>query len=933
MRISEISPELQPTSPDSLSLLLGELEASIKEMESLPSCDLLQVKISSRIQKILPPLNAFLPLPESRKLQIWKLSYRLWNGCVDHYNAFDVRSDGDDKNKTTLLYFKEEQAKLRQMAADLLYLAANVSGISSPAFKTASFYHRAGLIWHEIKRFNEAANCFERATDLIAKVDMQRISDREEQNLLSDLNISRAKTAWEMSERNLALILLSRCKNLLFGISESSKMLAEQYLQFGKLVISKEGQSAVGEALKLFNEALDVCDKGLKGTKRPEEAIALKNIREKALEFVAAAHLLGEEFDNVLKCVRLLRETHKSSKHPSVAFMAMKAYLGQARHGEAEKELKSMVINKEIPEALCASAVETFFKEVGSADAEVANTVFIGLLQRGHITAGAVLRVTQAVASESGDFSRSRTKVVAELVSDERTLALFSGDGEAIAEKRVAMHAVLWNRGAEHFKRKEYDVSAEMFEKSMLYVDQGNRVLRSKAFRVLCLCHLACSHLDRAEEYINEAEKLNPNISSAFLKFKILLQKNEQDRANHQIQAMVHCVDFKPEFLTLSAHEAMASRALPLAIASLVILLNLCSSGKEMPLTEVTILRHIIALLLRSDDPDESDILKYTKRARDRSMEIGHYQFFGEGAVGKSEFNWFARHSWNMGLKTWKEGKFDICSDFWELASEFYDAPSDGGEEHRWDVCKALILCASAMINSKKQEKSDLTDSEAKKALQMVDRAGKILLSSPSSGVCALDEKCGIEADLLSLHTMSAYYLKKRVSGGCQKQLIKNFASSKACTLQHLLSLGAHVSEGPQADLEDAEFTYQTCLSALLTDSIPDYGTVSFVIRKLVILTGLRHGEVGDEVYAVYREAYRIMVGLRETEYPLEEGKWLATTAWNRSVLPGRLKQVEAARRWMEMGLQLARQVPGLEAYASRMEKCLSALQNDNPSS
>lgn len=64
---------------------------------------------------------------------------------------------------------------------------------------------------------------------------------------------------------------------------------------------------------------------------------------------------------------------------------------------------------------------------------------------------------------------------------------------------------------ADHFRSKDYETSAEMFEKSMLYVPYNieNRILRAKGFRVLCLCHLGLSHLDRAQEYINEAEKVN----------------------------------------------------------------------------------------------------------------------------------------------------------------------------------------------------------------------------------------------------------------------------------------------------------------------------------------------------------------------------------------------------------------------------------------
>lgn len=63
---------------------------------------------------------------------------------------------------------------------------------------------------------------------------------------------------------------------------------------------------------------------------------------------------------------------------------------------------------------------------------------------------------------------------------------------------------------ADHFRSKDYETSAEMFEKSLLYVPRNteNIILRAKGFRVLCLCHLGLSQLKRAEEYIDEAEKV-----------------------------------------------------------------------------------------------------------------------------------------------------------------------------------------------------------------------------------------------------------------------------------------------------------------------------------------------------------------------------------------------------------------------------------------
>ncbi|KAF9595821.1 hypothetical protein IFM89_005307 [Coptis chinensis] len=162
----------------------------------------------------------------------------------------------------------------------------------------------------------------------------------------------------------------------------------------------------------------------------------------------------------------------------------MKGWLGLGRYADAEKELRGIVINKGIPETIWVSAVEAYFLAAGVAGAETAKSLFLGLLGR--------------------------------------VMSLFTAD-EA-AKERTAMHSVLWNCGADHFRLKDYETGAEIFEKSMLYVPHNveNRILRAKCFRVLCLCHLGLSHLDQAQEYINQAEQLHPNIACAFLKVYLL---------------------------------------------------------------------------------------------------------------------------------------------------------------------------------------------------------------------------------------------------------------------------------------------------------------------------------------------------------------------------------------------------------------------------
>ncbi|KAI3802043.1 hypothetical protein L1987_30167 [Smallanthus sonchifolius] len=654
---------------------------------------------------------------------------------------------------------------------------------------------------------------------------------------------------------------------------------------------------------------------------------------------MAASHLQRDEFDSVLKCVRVLRDGEKGEDHPSSSVLAMKAWLGLRRHEEAEKELKSMVVNKGVPEGVWVSAMESYLQAVGTSGVETAMGVFLGLLGRCHISAGAAVRVVQRVVADcvNGEGPRAGAKAVAEFVSNDKVVALFSGD--MAAKERSGMHALLWNCAADHFRSKEYEFSAEMFEKSLLYVphDIENRSLRAKGFRVLCLCHLALSHLDRAQEYIDEAAKLEPNIACVFLKFKIYLQNNDHNGAITQVQAMPTCTDFTPEFLSLSAHEAIACRALSVAVDSLSRLLTFFSMGKPMPTTEVIVFRTLITILIQQPQ-NENEVLKYMKRAHSRFSDLGPERFFGTGEVGRRERNWFALNLWNIGLKSGQEKNYDLCGELFRMCAEYYGVSIDGQMEgNNLMVCKSLILAVSAMLAGEKLSKNPLPDNEVKQAIELLERAGKILMSGSMKTHIDDDQTTSIEPHFYFIYTMSAYDLYTRINDTESKQLllIKNYANSKYCNTNHLLQIGLNASEGPRPNTEVATFCLNTCISLLLSSSSPDYQTVALVLRKLITITSIHKCNAAaddgnnddDGMYGMYKKAYRIMVGLKAGEYPVEEGKWLAMTAWNRADLPVRLGQVVEAKKWMDMGLELAGRVAGMDTYKSCMEDFVSGVE------
>lgn len=187
-----------------------------------------------------------------------------------------------------------------------------------------------------------------------------------------------------------------------------------------------------------------------------------------------------------------------------------------------------------------------------------------------------------------------------------------------------------------------------------------------------------------------------------------------------------------------------------------------------------------------------------------------------------------------------------------------------------------------------------------------------------------------IEPNIHFMYTWSAYELYARQSDTGQKQLLlmKGFASSKSCNTKHLLQIGIDASQGPRSNPEVAAFALSTCLSAVLSSSSPDYPVVALIIRKLISINSIfKEDKDDDSVSELYRRAYRIMVGLKDGEYPTEEAKWLSMTAWNRAAIPVRLGQNEEAKKWMSIGLELAKKVQGMQTYRSCMEDFIAEFE------
>lgn len=189
------------------------------------------------------------------------------------------------------------------------------------------------------------------------------------------------------------------------------------------------------------------------------------------------------------------------------------------------------------------------------------------------------------------------------------------------------------------------------------------------------------------------------------MQFKILLQARNDIEGCKQLQRMLQCPDFEPEFLNLACHEAVACKMTAVAIAALCSMLTLYSSERTPVTREVVVLRNLILLLLQ-EKGRRCDIIKHFKFAQKRLQDIGCEKFFGAGVNGEREAKWYSGAAWNEAIACGRQQDWKSCFEFYSLSSDFYSVLPPSPVSLQF-VQTALLLSVSALLATE-----DLNESE-----------------------------------------------------------------------------------------------------------------------------------------------------------------------------------------------------------------------------
>lgn len=178
--------------------------------------------------------------------------------------------------------------------------------------------------------------------------------------------------------------------------------------------------------------------------------------------------------------------------------------------------------------------------------------------------------------------------------------------------------------------------------------------------------------------------------------FKIFLQTSKESEAAEEVEKMVKCPDFEPNFLTLAAHEAMAQNCPKVAINALSNLLGLESEKRKSTIKDVILIRNLVSLSLR-DTGNQKEFFRYVKLAQTLSTDAGFESFFGSGSLGQQEAKWFASTSWNQGLVAIKSKDWQLSGDILACASDFISSLEETHENLQW-LQKSLLLATSCLL-------------------------------------------------------------------------------------------------------------------------------------------------------------------------------------------------------------------------------------------
>ncbi|KAL6078845.1 Testis-expressed protein 11 [Balamuthia mandrillaris] len=939
--------ELETTSLQELKDLVAGIEEKA-EREQFGTIDIQTLRTC--VSNLVPPSSSSGAFMVGMKA----LAFRLWNVGVQMTQKKVVVEDLNPR--------------IRHIACDLLSLATMGMSLDGELLNIAlEFFARTGKMWSEMGHFTMAQNCFRTALSFWEKAEHELTESEctSAKAMLCRLYIYWAEAEWEQKLFDEAFNMVTKAREYLQFAPEELHYLA--MLCYNRGVHSHQ-QKDYSRSVSWLQTSYDILDT----EQDPSDGQSIAK-QARTLRLLAHCFISLGQYDRAKQCAQIASELQEN---PSVLYLLAKLQLLENHKEAAQNTLERLLKHKEANTLEMGLAACELAREHKKPEIAMSCYKLLAEMYRSNNAAFCKIRCRQfeLLICEDGLYDMERATSFVEEITHEHN----SGKHRISGPELKQFHQLMWNAGATFFQREEYEQSLKWFELSRRMLEPNDTVNQANCLRIISRCHLLLKQYEMSLENANAALQIEANAFTYFLIFLIQVHMGHDTEAVSALRLLCQSDSFDARYLDVAAEKAWELKRQAVAVEALESIINTYNTrsneissdgGRRMSGVNThnsnkgylgKVLRNLIKLTAfekkLSEDEDKStsvlsSVSYYMKLGAEKIKEYGTDMF-----SCPDELEWLIAVCWDFGKSAAKANEMEIGRKLFRFAyvfSEQLEMTAASLETMKTsllcsiscqlehcavslstteaclhavieDVNTCYSLCMQQQrllsqqhvpLNRPKQHRFFSVD----KTKTSTDESS---VSSPSYSNRAMDvvvegnvvtnNKVLPLLKLMELHARALLHQKNLV------EVIKSAAALEGTTAE-LFEMMAEICLAKESkSVPGAIESLKLCLNIILKQDPLDCAHCSKLYRKLIML----HSR--DDSMTYYAQALSLLSKVdatpsNDTIIPLEELRWLITTAWNNGAYKYKLLKFEEAERWMSMAFKFLRYFPQKQDFEEEM--------------
>ncbi|GMH32262.1 hypothetical protein BSKO_00096 [Bryopsis sp. KO-2023] len=883
---------------------------------------------------------------------IWRIACMLWNSCVKFANGWQKDESTDSIQRC---------ARLRQIASGLCDLLEDDCLDDEQKTSKVVMHYQTGCCWVTVHELENAEVSFSKAMEycpflegLCMDARTPRITKEEHSQLIFDILISRAGTAWKLQQNELAGQLYSSAKDLgtaehisnLFGCELGCQLVSALVDQSADLLSLAENAA---KALCLLDGAYELIGdvtsrlsvQNLQGEDAEHgSAISamITKLEGKVLRGLCLAHLLLDDGESAAKCLESLKKADQSHKtHPAVSALTFKVLLNLRQFKEAQTELLNVVTSEDVCHGVCLEALAEFVKEAQELDA--VRSALSLIEERFPNEVDVPIQFAAAVLTRKQGVSEEEENCVVELLTKASTVAMIleamDDDG---SNPRQTAFSLLWNHGVMHFDERRYERASKLFQAAMVFQENSDK---SKNSRVAALCHIGLQDFDRAIEFVEDAEMSvegGPLVCNCFIRYKIALVQKNVEEAVKQLDSMTVCEDFQSDMMQVACQEAISNGAHQVAKQALLKLHTsivdcqnhfepgIENSGEKSTckVSEAVVLRSLIKCSMEAASENNeapsaansvhSELAKWFHFSAERLECIGYEAFFKEKIGEKPlDLEWLASTSWNSALNAGEVQEYEHSAVLFSSCAAFLGGHPSPTIKLLTNRKVAYLLAAASALEVHNANPEHSMSLDLAKRMVSCCRSVVQEVCAKMKATGATETPSGDRSDVFLV--MQDFQVATRTKNeDSQREILERCKGMPAVNAQHVLKMGKICKDGVYRKPEVLVLALEIALRKLMEEIPTNYDQVAVVIRSLI-----QQSSSDTEKLGWYQEANQILLGIHQGCFPEIEISWLVSSCWNQGCHHAKFSRVDNAEKYMSTAIELLKHAHSLEQKRDMM--------------